>query len=74
MKLNLKVEGPGIGLGGMGGLGGEKVLVEEVVGSDELSVSHPSLPRQHLPQTSVAQDSVLLQVRRGEDHTRRKDE
>ena len=29
--LNLKVEGPGICLGGMGGLCGEMVLVEEVV-------------------------------------------
>ena len=28
----------------------------------------------HLPQVSVAQDSVLFQGRRGEDHTRRKDE
>ena len=36
-RSNLEVEGPGIGLGGMGGLGGEKVLVEEVVGSEELS-------------------------------------
>ena len=35
--MNLEVEGPGIGLEGMGGLGGEKVLVEEVVGSEELS-------------------------------------
>ena len=35
--MNLEVEGPGIGLGGMGGLSGEKVLVEEVVGSEELS-------------------------------------
>ena len=35
--LNLKVKGPGIDLGGMGGLGGEKVLVEEVVGSEEIS-------------------------------------
>ena len=28
----------------------------------------------HLPQVSVAQDSVLFQGRRGKDHTRRKDE
>ena len=36
-RSNLEVEGPGIGLGGMGGLSGEKVLVEVVVGLEEPS-------------------------------------